>query len=65
MTFGEKSKYIRDKLFLSQVDFAKELGLSYATINRWETGKFEPSIKAKKALHEYCEKNKISFEEKI
>lgn len=64
MTFGEKTKLVREQLFLNQIDFAKLLGVSFATVNRWETGKCEPNFKAKKAFHELCEKNNILFEEK-
>ncbi len=42
MTFGEKVKFARLQLFLSQEKFAKELNVSFATINRWERGLCEP-----------------------
>ena len=38
-------------MFLSQEDLAQKLGISYVTVNRWENGKFEPTIKMKKKLH--------------
>ena len=38
MTFSEKVKSARLQLFLSQEKLAKELGVSFATINRWERG---------------------------
>lgn len=62
MTFAEKLKYVREKLFLSQEALAKELGVSFATVNRWENGKHEPGYPAKKAFHELCVKNKIIIE---
>lgn len=34
--FSEKVKYARMKLLLTQEALAKELGVSYATICRWE-----------------------------
>jgi DNA-binding transcriptional regulator YiaG len=61
MKFGERTKIVRDKLFLSQAMFAKELGVSFATVNRWESGKCEPNYKAKKAFDELCKKNNITF----
>lgn len=64
MTFAEKLKYVREKLFLSQEALAKELGVSFATVNRWENGKHDPGYPAKKTFHLYCEKNHIFFEEK-
>lgn len=64
MTFAEKLKYVREKLFLSQEALAKELGVSFATVNRWENGKHEPGYPAKKAFHLYCEKQSIKIEDK-
>ena len=62
MTFSENIKLIRQKLFLSQGTFAKELGVSFATVNRWETGKTKPTYKTMKLIDEYCRKNNINFD---
>lgn len=62
MTFRENIKLIRQKLFLSQETFAKELGVSFATVNRWETGKTKPTYKTMKLIDEYCRKNNINFD---
>ena len=43
-------KKLRDKLIISQEELAKLLEVSFATINRWENGHTEPTIKAKKTL---------------
>lgn len=64
MTYIEQIKYVREKLFLSQEAFAKELGVSFATVNRWETGRYKPNYKAKKAFHEFCKKNNLDLEGK-
>lgn len=61
MDFAEKVKYVRTMLKLSQEDFAHELGVSFATINRWENGNYNPSRLARKAFEEYCKKNNVSF----
>ncbi len=61
MTFSEKIKKVRSQLKLSQEDFAHELGVSFATINRWENGNYNPSRLAKKAFDEFCDKHDISF----
>lgn len=61
MTFAEKLKYVRTKLFLSQEGLAKALNVSFATVNRWETGKHEPGLAAQRDFHELCLKNKIDF----
>ena len=38
MTFAEKVKHARTTLKLSQEKFAALLGVSFATVNRWEKG---------------------------
>ena len=63
MTFGEKVKFARLQLFLSQEKFAKELNVSFATINRWERDLCEPNYEGQKAFHDFCKKNHIKFEE--
>ena len=50
-------------MILSQMEFAEELGVSFATVNRWETGKHDPTIKAKRLLKPYFEKYNITFDE--
>lgn len=54
MTFSEAVKKIRKERFLSQEDFAKEIGVAFSTVNRWENGKNTPSYKAMRILHDYC-----------
>lgn len=56
MEFSDKLKKIRNELNLSQTALAKELGVSYATLNRWENGKFEPNYRAIKKFEEFCDK---------
>lgn len=62
MSFSEDIKKIRRKAFLTQEDFAKEIGVSFATVNRWETGKAKPNLKTMKLIDEYCKKNGIAFD---
>lgn len=60
---SEQIKKARQKAFLSQDAFAKELGVAYSTINRWETGKSKPNLSAMKAIKEFCSKHDIPYEE--
>ena len=62
MSFSEEIKRIRTKCFLSQYGFADELGLSVTTVNRWETGKHEPTTKIKRKIVELCKENNIKLE---
>ena len=57
MDFAEKVKYVRVTLKLSQEDLAHELGVSFATINRWENRNYNPSRLARKAFEDFCEKH--------
>ena len=47
-------KEIRSKLNMSQEQLARELQVSFATVNRWENGKNSPNRMAKKALYDFC-----------
>ena len=46
---------------LTQTELARELGVSFSTINRWETGKVVPTRKAVIAFEIYCQSNQIFF----
>lgn len=50
MQLSETLRTIRQKAFLSQEEFAKELSVSASTINRWETGKVKPNLTALKKI---------------
>ena len=47
---------LRRQLALSREDLARELGVSYATVNRWENGLSKPSKLARAQLDAYCER---------
>jgi DNA-binding transcriptional regulator YiaG len=49
-------KEVRVQLDLSQEDFAREIGVSYATVNRWENGRFLPSKMALRLVEMYCDR---------
>lgn len=63
MTYPEKIKSAREALLITQEELANELGVTSITICRWETGKVEPSIKAKKAFRDLCERKGLTFNE--
>lgn len=64
MDYQRLVKELRVKLILSQQEFADLLNVSFASINRWETGKHEPTIKIKRKIVELCKANNINLEEK-
>lgn len=62
MEIGKRIKAIRLKLLMSQTEFASLLGVSFATVNRWENGKTEPSYRAQRKFEQLCREKKISIE---
>ena len=63
MTYSEKIKSARELLLVTQEELAIELGVTSITVCRWETGKVEPSIRAKKAFRDLCARKGLTFEE--
>ena len=63
MNYQKSIKELREKMILSQTEFAKELGVSFASVNRWENGQFEPTIKVKRKLAPYFKKYKIGVDD--
>ncbi|VEU82125.1 helix-turn-helix domain-containing protein [Acholeplasma hippikon] len=63
MDYQRLVKELRLKLILSQQEFADLLNVSFASINRWETGKHEPTIKIKRKIVELCKYNNIKLED--
>lgn len=53
--FPELVKKVRRQLGLSQEELAHALGVSFATVNRWENGKTKPSKMAKTVWKQFCQ----------
>jgi len=51
-------KEVRKQLGLSQEELAHELGVSFATINRWENGKTSPSKLARTHFRMFCDQKR-------
>jgi DNA-binding transcriptional regulator YiaG len=54
--FPELVKEVRRQLGLSQEELARELGVSFATVNRWENGKTTPSKMAQTVWRQFCQR---------
>ena len=63
MAYFKTIKKLRSKMLLTQMEFANYLGVSFASINRWETGRFEPTMKIKRKLAPLFKENVIEVEE--
>lgn len=63
MDYKVMIKKLRIKMLLTQSEFAKELGVSIASIARWETGENEPTMKVKRKLAPLFEKFNIKVED--
>lgn len=64
MTFSENIKMTRTKLRLTQEELAHELGVSFATVNRWENGSYNPSRLAQKVFYDFCKNKNICLEDR-
>lgn len=63
MSLSDTLKQTRQKLFMSQEDFAATIHVSVATINRWENGRSKPNLTAMKNIKAFCIENNLPFEE--
>lgn len=62
MEFKDKVKIVRKKFYLSQEMMAKELGVAFATVNRWESGRCKPNYAAQRAFANFCKEHFIDVE---
>ena len=62
MNFPEEIKKIRQRSFLIQQDFAKKIGVAFSSVNRWETGRAKPNLRAMKNINIFCLDNNIPYE---
>ncbi len=50
MTYSAAIKKLRNKMLLTQTELADFLGVKFGTVNRWEAGLYEPTMKNKRKL---------------
>ena len=55
---------LRDKLMMSQEEFSKYVGVSFATVNRWENGYHNPTFKYKRKILKICSDFEINVNQK-
>ena len=52
--FADQVKSVRKQLGISQEKLARKLGVSFATVNRWENGKTKPIKLARAQFDMFC-----------
>jgi len=62
MKYYEAIKLLRLKMCLTQTEFGQLFNVTFGTVNRWESGKFNPKMKIKRLLIPYFEKYGIEVE---
>ena len=61
MTFAEALKEARIRLGISQTELAREIHVSFTTINRYENGHHMPTPLAEEALISFFQKHDIDL----
>lgn len=55
----ELIKQIRTHLNMSQTEFAEQLNVSFATVNRWENGHTVPNKMAQSKIYDLCTEKSV------
>lgn len=58
-------KQIRTHLNMSQTEFAKQLNVTFQTVNRWENGRAVPNRLAQSTMYELCKSKSVPVYEMI
>lgn len=61
--YPKKIKELRNKMFVTQQELAGILNVSFISVNRWERGYFEPTMKLKRKLNDLFTKYGVKVEE--
>lgn len=56
-------KDLRQYLLLTQEEMANKLGIAFCTLNRYENGHYEPTMKIKRKVKQLAIDNKIKINE--
>ncbi len=62
MNWSKIINAIRAKMFITQTELAEKIDVSFASVNRWEQGHHEPTMKAKRKLAQICREIGIDME---
>ncbi|MCQ3035838.1 MAG: helix-turn-helix domain-containing protein [Bacilli bacterium] len=59
MNWAESIKQLRERMLLTQTELASKLDVSFVSVNRWENGEHEPTMKVKRELMKLMKKYKV------
>lgn len=63
MNYAEAIKALRKKMLITQTELAALLGVAFVSVNRWENGAYEPTMKVKRKLAPLFKKHGIEVDE--
>ncbi len=61
MPFPEQVRFVRMFLQLSQTELAEQIGISYATVSRWERENRTPQLAMLGKFYSFCMRNGIEI----
>ena len=61
MAFSDQVKYVRMALQLSQTELAERMGVSFATVSRWERENRKPQLALLGKFYSFCLRNGIEL----
>ena len=62
MNFQEQVKFVRMHLQLSQEELARQMGISFATVSRWERENRKPQLALLGKFYSFCKRNGIEID---
>lgn len=63
MKYSEAIKKLRKKMLITQTELAEKIGVAFISINRWENGHCEPTMRIKRKLAPLFKEYGIGVEE--
>ncbi len=62
LSFSEQVKTVRVLLQLTQTELAQQIGISYATVSRWERENRTPHLAMVGKFYSFCMRNEIELD---
>ena len=62
MDFQDQVKFVRMHLQLSQEELARQMGISFATVSRWERESRKPQLALLGKFYSFCQRKGIEID---